>query len=242
MNPSDPSGGLDLYYPTGATCGLDKYSFTVRFLCSSAADAGVVRVDEATECNYRATFNHPAACPLQCVSTSVTSAVVNNPFSTASEINNNNSNTETETETAETAQKNSVKSAFARGLTSGDGPCGGNGICSYDTDLKASRCFCHDRWHGPRCVSQSASADVYNVGGGTSCDGTCAALAVVFVFLAILLVGVGYLLWRVRRMAMLQIQYQSGFTDPSEYSRAGEAAAAAAAAEAANGTGSFARG
>jgi len=183
VSTSNPAAGVDLVYPRGSTCKkAEKYSFTVRLVCASPADAGITQVDEITECKYRAEFKHPAACPKQC--------------------------------------------------PAGDrGVCGGNGLCGFDTDAAATRCFCNVGYYGPSCLSRT------DEDSSAECDGTCAALVVVFCFLSLVFIGVLGLLWRVHRMARMPVQFESGFTDPSEYARAREEGALPVAA-AARGPGS----
>jgi len=47
------------------------------------------------------------------------------------------------------------------GFGSGNSPCGDHGVCGYDSDRKASRCFCNDGYKGGGCGDTTTATDDY---------------------------------------------------------------------------------
>ena len=78
--------------------------------------------------------------------------------------------------------------------------CADKGLCDYDTDMKETHCFCNKGFYGPDC--SKSTSDIVSL---PACDGTCAALAVVFVLLIAIFGGVCYMaynMWRVSKRGL----------------------------------------
>ena len=60
--------------------------------------------------------------------------------------------------------------------------CGGNGVCGYDHDTSAPRCFCNDGYYGSACEKVGSELNVLN--------STSSILLVVTGFLVLVEIGV----------------------------------------------------
>ncbi len=87
--------------------------------------------------------------------------------------------------------------------------CGGVGVCSYDRDLRAPRCFCNSGRYGSDCSLTTAPVLETQVG----CDTMCIVLSVVISFLVLLMCGAGLMLWRVHKLAKLNIKFERAVDD-----------------------------
>lgn len=98
--------------------------------------------------------------------------------------------------------------------------CAGHGICKYDVDASASRCFCNQGYSGNDCSQlDSAAASA----SSAHCDGFCVALVFVVILLVAAIVGAIVLLYRVRKIATAKNKFsslRSDFSNDDEVSTA----------------------
>lgn len=98
-------------------------------------------------------------------------------------------------------------------LSTGQGQvCSGAGICGYDKRLHQARCLCNSQRYGSDCSLSSPPAD----DDEGSCDTMCAILATVISLLSVLIIAIGAMLWRIHKLAQLNVKFERIDERPEE--------------------------
>lgn len=83
--------------------------------------------------------------------------------------------------------------------------CAGNGHCAYDTDAKASRCFCDNGWGGADCATKSSSSH------SSSSSAASDAITGIIITMFVISLGMGVVLFLLVRQVKAYKQDASNY-------------------------------